>query len=357
MVDQLNSHGLQLIAAINENKYAAMKKLDGTPLNQKFDHVITRSDTKSAKGSPTWIGCFRQATGVDPHEMVYLGDSRHDMITATRGPMLYFRAEWANSDSTDYGIPAKSPLWFSAVVRNILTKEHPWSWDASIRSEGRNPYEFRALLPAGRGLAEPLQGQLIKLLKNGEDSELAEHLSIHQFVNLHLLASLFHDDLFSMDYWTSIPGHKGATDQILAPALDLAAKLSRHKYMPNLLIRHREAKRSNAAYKEGGLNGALKNLLDTLLVNTSTPLKGKRVLVLDNYLTYGSTAEAARLLLYGAGACEVVCVSVGKYPSWPNTTGLNNFAQINYGDLQFQSVPGRRNDSAENDLLQSYQSF
>jgi hypothetical protein len=120
-----------------------------------------------------------------------------------------------------------------------------------------------------------------------------------------------------MDLWASSPGHAGAENITLEPTLRMAANLNGSPFTPKLLVRTRETNRSNESYRRGGSQEAIRDQFDSLAVNANHHVAGKRVLVLDNYLAHGSTAEAVRSLLYQAGAAEVVTVAVGKYPSSP----------------------------------------
>jgi hypothetical protein len=338
MLQEIAGAGFQLIAAMNETRAHTSNALRIGGIDHFFDHVVTRTDTGVPKGSPVWVQKFTEATAFSANEIAYLGDSDRDMITATRGPMLYFHAAWSVADPNKYGFRAESPKWFSDVSLRILLKGTPWYWRTTDNSSWPQPIEIRALLAAGDLLDDPLKSDLLQLLKHDRDVLSSAEMSIRDFVSLHLLASIFHDDLFSMDLWTCIPGHAGARNLTLEPTLQLAANLSRTKFRPDLIQRTHEAERSNVAYWRGGTTEAMKVQLSSLAVNPKYRLAGKRVLVLDNYLTHGTTTEAVRMLLYMAGAAEVVSVAVGKYPSNP-CSWKKDMSQVSLSEVGMFTPP------------------
>jgi hypothetical protein len=107
----------------------------------------------------------------------------------------------------------------------------------------------------------------------------------------------------------------GEPNNVMGDFLDIAAKLARNKYKRDLLDRHTHADRSNVVFKREGIVGAVRNQLETMRVGADhqKALKGKRVLLLDNFLTWGSTTETGRNLLLTAGAATVKVACVGKY--------------------------------------------
>ena len=63
------------------------------PLNGAIG--LTRELVGKPKGSPLWIKAAREALGCSANELVYVGDSKFDMITAANSGVIYFHAGWA----------------------------------------------------------------------------------------------------------------------------------------------------------------------------------------------------------------------------------------------------------------------
>lgn len=133
---------------------------------------------------------------------------------------------------------------------------------------------------------------------------------------LHMLASLNADgDFAAARLWTTYPGHDGAPNAAMREFLDVAAKLARNRYREDLLVRFATAERSNAIFHRAGIAPAIDNQLTTVRVGDAHrgKLDGQRILLLDNFLTWGSTTESGRNLLLAAGASTVKVACVGKY--------------------------------------------
>jgi len=319
MLEQLVGLGVQVIAVSNN---PVRSQLAQSGLAGCIDHIIERRDVGARKGSPLWINKLEELTGVRPHQMLYVGDSQYDMITATRGPMIYAHAMWAG-DPGPYGLHAKSPQWVANVVRHIFRKQHPWYWTLDTLDAQRRPVRAMTLIDGNGAGDDRTKSVLIDLFKNDRDHRIRNTpMRASEFVMLHMLASVYHDNLFGgADYWTTYPGHEGSPNDIMGDFLDIAAKLSRNSYKKNLFHRHTPALRSRDARAQGGDTGALKNQLETVRLSEEYrgKIQGKRILLLDNFLTRGYTTEGGRNLLLAAGAAEVVVACVGKYSDWIQT--------------------------------------
>ncbi len=212
---------------------------------------------------------------------------------------------------------AVSPAWVVNVVRHILRKHHPWYWTLDTCDALGRPVRAMTLIDANGAGSPNTRQALLRLLKDGIDSTIqGTPMNLSEFVMLHMLASVYHSNLFGgAHFWTTYPGHTGDPNDVMGGFLDIAAKLSRNKYKADLLVRHTGAVRSREARDEGGLVGALKNQLETVQAGEAYrgKLTGRRVLLLDNFLTWGYSAEVGRNLLLNAVASEVIVACVGKY--------------------------------------------
>ncbi len=92
MLDELKAMGLTIIAVSN-NPVRAQLATSG--LISRIDHVVEKTDVGKAKGSKLWIDKLRNLTGLSPNQWFYVGDSDHDIWTASRGPMIYAHATWS----------------------------------------------------------------------------------------------------------------------------------------------------------------------------------------------------------------------------------------------------------------------
>jgi hypothetical protein len=312
MLEQLVIQGVQVVAVSNNPVRA---QLSASGLAQYIDHIIERKDVGAPKGNPVWVRKLEELTGVRPHQMFYVGDSRFDMITATRGPMIYAHAMWAGPP-LQYGLRAESPRWVANVIRHIFCRQHPWFWTLDTMDAAGRSVRAMTLIDGNGAGSDNTKQALIDLLKEDRDRTIpGTPVMLSQFVMLHMLASVYHDNLIGeADIWTTYPGHTGTPNAIMGDFIDVAAKLSRDSYKEDLFDRHTPALRSREARARGDVF-ALENQIGTVRLSDAYRgrLKGKRVLLLDNFLTAGYTTEGGRNLLLAAGASDVIVACVGKY--------------------------------------------
>jgi hypothetical protein len=313
MLAGLKESGLFIIAASNQPVWT---QLGTAGLRDHIDKVVEKIDVGKSKPSPDWIKHFVAASGAQPHEMLYVGDRDHDAYLAANGPMIYAHAMWARPASS-YGLRATSPKWVELTVRHIFSREDPWFWKLKCTDSTGRPVDAKTLIDADGAGSPATKSALIRLLKHDQDKTYPEMpISLREYVMLSMLGSVYHDDLFGgADWWTTYPGHSGTPNKIMGDFLTIAAKFSREKYVDDLFIRHKVAINSRAAWEAGGHVGALGNQLSTVKINDDyrDKIEGRRILLLDNFLTRGYSTEAGRALLLNAGVKEVIVACVGKY--------------------------------------------
>ncbi len=311
-VERLRNLGVQIIAVSNEPRAKVERGLAGAAV--RVDHIVTRADVGVAKGSPRWIDRICDDTGLDRNQLLYVGDSQHDMITASHAKVVYVHAGWA-APPGQYGMPAPQPAWVAAVVQHIFRKRRRWFWTVDTKDRNGNRIRQKALID-GNGAGRPaLKANLLSAFKGSGDPRVGPML-LADFVMLHLVASLYEEGLHDeAGWWTTYPGRDKTRNTVMGNFLDVAAKLFRRQYQPDLFIRHKATVTSKEAFDAGQLVGALDNQLTTVHLNPTLreKLPGKSVLVVDNFLTRGATTEMARNMLLAGGAADVTAVVIGKY--------------------------------------------
>jgi hypothetical protein len=123
------------------------------------------------------------------------------------------------------------------------------------------------------------------------------------------------------DYITAYPGHSPTSKPtVIADALNILGQSLRKNYLPDLLIRHTKAVKSQTARASGGSVG-IDNQLNTITLNPTPtrgvggppyramPVKaGKTVLLVDDICTEGNSFEAGRAFI-GATGAATICLS------------------------------------------------
>jgi hypothetical protein len=124
-----------------------------------------------------------------------------------------------------------------------------------------------------------------------------------------------------IDYITAYPGHTLTSQPtVIADALNILGKSLRKSYLPDLLIRHAKAVKSQTA-RASGHNVDIENQFTTIKLNPapmrgaagapykSMPVKSRKtVLLVDDFCTEGFSFEAGRTFICATGAATI-CLS------------------------------------------------
>jgi len=366
-VSRLRALGVQIVAAQNNGPAQTV----ATQLNQAgilCDHVVTRREVGINKGSPRWIEHICRLTGLATNQLIYVGDSELDMITASHSKVVYIHAAWTGTTSA-YGFQAPAPGWVAAVVTHIFRKQHSWGWALSQPASGGRTLRQFALVDVNVVKQAAIQNDLVAMLKDRREPQVGL-MPLREFVILHLTASIYADGLQDQtDTWGTMPSHDGQRTGRMAHSLDTVAKLFRDRYERDLLIRHQPAQHSSDARSQGGLRGAVANQVATLHLNPAAlgRITGRTVLLIDDFLTKGISTGVGRLLLRMGGADDVIVVATGKYgPSttvflrpaaehlWePTQPALDGSAAA----VHYREVDGEFHEAAMDEFIASYRAM
>ena len=78
-LDDLASRGLALGVMTNDNEQVARSQLSSAGVLDRFDFICGADSGYGAKPSPEPLVAFADVVGVPPHQVVMVGDSRHDL--------------------------------------------------------------------------------------------------------------------------------------------------------------------------------------------------------------------------------------------------------------------------------------
>ncbi len=312
-IERLRGMGVQIIAVSNDPpKRTVEGQLMGAGLHA--DYVYTSAEIGKNKGSPLWIDRIKADTGLATNQLLYVGDSKGDMITASHAKVVYFHAEWVTPHGM-YGFPAPAPGWIAAIVEHIFRKQHLWYWTLDASDTAGRRVRQMAMIDGNGAGDDVLKSGLIDVFKRNQQWRVGQ-MTLRDFVMLHLVASLYAEGLVTeANWWTTYPGSTGQVNDVMGTFLDVAAKLFRKKYNEDLIVRHQPAMKSKPAYERGQIRGAFQNQLDTVHLNPNSRhnISNSCVLILDNFITRAVTVEAGRNLLLAGGASDVVSAGIGKY--------------------------------------------
>lgn len=327
------------------------------------DHIITKKDTGKRKPSPVFIEMAQSISEIPTHKLVYVGDDdMTDAICASHAKVLYLSALWANPDPK-YGIRIKSPETLGSYIDINLSRTRYWYWSINTEDRLKRNVVMKSLIDCGSGT------EFGKRLKNSAVSVLKRGASVDRlFVMNQLFCSIYLDGLpQNLDFWTSYPGHRKGSElnSIMAYYLDLGAKESRDKYKP---IFHRHTTAEKSAYKRhSGGNVDFENQIKTvnIIPDMKGSLKGKSILVVDDFSTNSFSFEWARNLLLQAGAENVILIAVGKYGnrygiySPKDEVSWDPFSKCTLNESDFHKIQysGKSDTDSSVELEQAYEKY
>lgn len=251
--------------------------------------------------------------GWSAREVLYVGNTQDDMRTAANGRLMFLNAMW-HGVASPYGFQFESPLDVARFVDCLCLGLDGWFWaleQGALRVYALAP--FTTLSP--------------KYAKAHGYSENAKATSKHgmgdaNFWGRLLAARIYFSGLVDeIDYITAYPGHApDSKETVIAEALNILGQCLRKAYLPDLILRHTRAVKSQTARASGGSVG-VENQLNTIRLNRapdrgvggkpykSPPVRtGKTVLLVDDICTEGNSFEAGRAFI-GATGATTICVS------------------------------------------------
>jgi Phosphoribosyl transferase domain len=276
----------------------------------KFHYICTSDDPsipKKPKAESTQYVLTRM--GWEPNSVIYVGASDNDTFTAVNGKLLFLRATWY-ANKTDYGFEFDKPSDVAKYIDIFCLREHLWCF--ALKDD---EFEFYALAPFSTMLSQ-------YTLYSSDAKATAKHgLGHPDFWVGALVSSLYFSGLHSrIDYITTYPGHKqGVSSNVMILPMNIFGKCFRTPAIPDLLIRHKSAVKSQKARVQGG-SVDISNQLNTIHLNKTphksedsvyarSPLKqGKTVLLIDDICTQGHSLVAGKEFIQQTGA-SVICVS------------------------------------------------
>lgn len=275
--------------------------------------------------------------GWNNREVIYIGHSDDDMKTASNGNVMFLNALWHGQQNT-YGFQFNSPLDVARFVDCLCLGLNNWFWaleQGRVRAYAMAPFStFGSGYPAAHTYSQSARDTA----KSGAGDAT--------FWGRLLAARVYFSGLVDeIDFITSYPGHRpNSPPTVVAEPLSVLAGSLRKKYLPDLIVRHAQAQKSQAARNAQRPVG-VENQLNTIHLNArplkriggepykNSPLRtGKTVLVVDDFCTQGNSLEAARLFIEATGAR-----SIGL--SWLKTINRDYNAVINQFAIQNPYIP------------------
>ncbi len=251
--------------------------------------------------------------GWTAREVLYVGNTQDDMKTAANGRLMFLNAMW-HGVASPYGFQFDSALDVARFIDCLCLGLDKWFWaleDQALRVYALAPF---TTLSAKYAQAHAYSENAKATSKYG--------MGDANFWGRLLAARVYFSGLVDdIDYITAYPGHApDSKPTVIAHALNILGQSLRKSYLPDLIIRHSKAVKSQTARAAGGSVG-VDNQVNTIRLNAAptrgvggTPYKapptrmGKTVLLVDDICTEGNSFEAGRAFIRAAGA-STICLS------------------------------------------------
>lgn len=254
-----------------------------------------------------------QKHGWTNREVLLIGNSETDMRTASNGQLMFLNSTW-HGVANPYGFQFASPLDVARFIDCHCLGLNDWFWAIND-----GPLRVYAIAPFSTLSSQYLQAHAYSasaraVAKSGAgDSTFWGRL---------IAARVYFSGLVDeIDYITAYPGHSpDSAPTVIADALNILGGSLRKSYLPDLLVRHSKAQKSQTARISGNSVDVV-NQLTTIRLNqapqrglTGKPYKtppvrsGKTALLVDDFCTEGNSFEAGRAFIDSTGA-RTICLS------------------------------------------------
>lgn len=270
----------------------------------RFYYGGENMDYKPRSGA---VGSILETEGWSHIEAIYVGNSEVDMRTASTGRVMFLNALW-HGEQNPYGFQFNSPEDIGRFIDCLCLRLDDWFWaveDGDHRVYALGP--FTTLSPR-YAEAHGYSAGARATAKAGIDDD--------QFWGRLLAARVYLTGLVDeIDVITCYPGHKTTSGPPeVEVALSILAGSVRKKYLPDLIVRHANATKSQSA-RTAGRAVDIANQLSTIHLNerprkgigkppyaSARGWRGKTILVVDDFCTAGNSLEGARAFIEAAGA-------------------------------------------------------
>ncbi|GHG14028.1 hypothetical protein ACFFSH_31280 [Streptomyces filamentosus] len=277
-----------------------------------------------ARGSGAWLTTVADRLKLRPNQLVIVGTSEWDWRTGINAGVVHIFARWANHVRNAKGMITMSvdqPADVGELLEHFFLDEPRWAFS---HDDDARSFKIRSLLPPNVRFpqAPGRTFELQDVFTRGRTitvgtQDARDILMLRLLSSAYLDGTLPHRSLFCV-YPSSSPGK---VSQQLAGFLTNAKVMVGSYYREDLL--ERVAQAPDTSWERAKKNWGPASTADisigaqarTVRINPQYKgkLKGKTVIVFDDFTTEGKSIEWARTLLTSAKAEQVIALTIGKY--------------------------------------------
>ncbi|WP_426414471.1 phosphoribosyltransferase [Bacillus subtilis] len=244
---------------------------------------------------------------------ILVGSSDEDLILAANKKILIINPGWSvkqDEKPARYGITLKRPSQLVEAIR-IIDNQNRWYYKLIV-DEKTTVLALTSANTMNRDVVksekEILEG-FEKLLKSGD----RRYFNTLYF---HLISGVMKSkDLREVGLWGIFPSSSGQINNEVEELKERCRYLTGKRMNEPLFIRHTSVNKSHHTEHNKRLQVGCVKHFESIILNPfySKKVKGKVVCVIDDYVTNGTSFEAAKNLLLKAGASKVILVALGRF--------------------------------------------
>ncbi|WP_331731339.1 hypothetical protein [Streptomyces sp. NBC_00073] len=295
---------------------------------------------RPARGSGAWLLTVADRLKLRTNQIALVGTSEWDWRTGINAGVVHVHARWASHVRDNKGmltLSADEPADAGELLEHFLLDEPRWAFshDDTARS-----LKIRSLLPPNVRFpqAPGRTFELQDVFTRGRTitvgtQDARDILMLRLLSSAYLDGTLPHRSLFCV-YPSSSPGQ---VSQQLAGFLTNAKVLVGSYYREDLLERVTRApdtslervKRNRGQATTADISIAAQARTVRINPKYRGKIKGKTVVIFDDFTTEGTSIEWARTLLASAEVAQVIALTIGKYGSRHTSYQLRPGTAIN----------------------------
>lgn len=243
-------------------------------------------------------------------DFIMIGSVEEDIRIVANNKIVLFNPTWLQVDEkiAKYGFRIES---IDKLIRciDILNLENQFMFDTKIDEKTT----LIALCDAREYYAVTDELEMLKTYKgvlkfNEEPYQYA--------VYFHYICNLLNDNRFKdVDYWMAVPSSSGSNKNYVYEMITNTRYLMNDRKKEDLFIRYKPAQKSTYMRSDERISLGCTRHFDTIHLNPKYKgkLKGKKICIIDDYVTNGTSFETIRNLLENEGVKEIILLAIGSF--------------------------------------------
>ncbi|MDP4144175.1 MAG: phosphoribosyltransferase [Bacillota bacterium] len=259
------------------------------------------------------------------HYFIVVGNREHDLFMASANKLFYIVPNWcSNFDERvlNYGVKVNNLSKLEKLI-NVIENQSKWFYrlDLDEKTTVLSLTNANSFTTRSAEEKEMIDG-FRSVLKYGDKQ-------YYEVLLYHFLAAISNNAEFrEINDWAIFPSSGLNLNEDMWEFKEKARELMNGRKKQPILLRHTKTWKSHESYKYNKDRLPCDRHFDSIVINNiyKDKLEGRTICVFDDYLTNGTSFEAARNLLIKEGAKKIFFVSLGKF----HRNSSQQYLQQNY---------------------------